>query len=1002
MIKKIKNKLSLVTLLLLSANTIAAPIDDFVITIQSDNPGTSADTAFMIPTIGGDYNYNVDCNNDGINEATAQTANYTCDYSTLGGVGTYTIRIKDNSGAGTGFPRISFNDTGDKDKIIDLQQWGTGQWQNMRSAFSGASNLFVSAVDMPDFSMVSNMKSMFSNTNNANPDTSNWNTSSITDMDSMFNFALVANPDTSNWDTSLVITMKNMFDGAIAANPNTSNWDTSGVTNMGGMFRNANVANPDTSTWDTSLVTNMSSMFLETLVANPDTSSWDTSSVEKMGGMFNGAVVANPDTSNWDTSWATNMGGMFRDTSAANPDTSLWDTSSVTNMNNMFKGAIAANPDTSNWDTSSVTEMVKMFNNASIANPDTSNWDVSELLDATDMFKDATLPTVTYDALLNNWGAQSLQNGVPLHAGNSYFCNGEVARNNMINTFGWIITDDGQRCSVDISMTKILDTPAPYSIGDSVQYTLLVSNNGPDVATDVLVNDTPTNLTITSVNSPNCTVMPCTIASMANAAVETITIIATINTSGAFDNSASANATQIDPDSTNNTDNSGGVTSTVDCSVQPWLVDDELGLNDAIICYNDQTAAGNYTISLTQNINLTASSIGIDNINTDVTLRLDGNNFTVDGQDITLLRPFELDANTTATFQNITIIGGNAASIGAGILNGGTLIVNNSTIRNNSVGEDGGGIFNRNNGMLTINNSTIHNNSAGEDGGGIDNRGTLTINNSTVHNNTAGVDGGGIINRGTLAINNSTIEGNSSASGATGVFNGGTLMISNTIIDNAIAGNDCLAGSNYNLLSNVGSTCGLIDGVDGNIIGQAPLLATLQDNGGSTFTQALLPGSPAINAGDPAYPTTGYDQRGVGFDRVTNGRLDIGAYETPNLYYTIGGTLTGLAAGSTVTLQNNTGDDLTVNSDGSFTFATAIVNGSNYAVTVLTQPSFNQICTVNNNSGQLNGADVVDIAVNCTAVSVVPVNVPTLNNWTLVLLILLMLSVVGLQRRYLK
>jgi hypothetical protein len=41
----------------------------------------------------------VDCNNDGTNEATAQTGDYTCNY---GAAGTYTIRIKDNSGAGTG------------------------------------------------------------------------------------------------------------------------------------------------------------------------------------------------------------------------------------------------------------------------------------------------------------------------------------------------------------------------------------------------------------------------------------------------------------------------------------------------------------------------------------------------------------------------------------------------------------------------------------------------------------------------------------------------------------------------------------------------------------------------------------------------------------------------------------------------------------------------------------------------------------------------------------
>ena len=58
------------------------------------------------------------------------------------------------------------------------------------------------------------------------------------------------------------------------------------------------------------------------------------------------------------------------------------------------------------------------------------------------------------------------------------------------------------------------------------------------------------------------------------------------------------------------------------------------------------------------------------------------------------------------------------------------------------------------------------------------------------------------------------------------------------------------------------------------------MLGPLQDNGGPTFTHALLPGSPAINAGDPSFtPPPFYDQRGPGFDRVVNGRIDIGSFE---------------------------------------------------------------------------------------------------------------------------
>jgi hypothetical protein len=58
------------------------------------------------------------------------------------------------------------------------------------------------------------------------------------------------------------------------------------------------------------------------------------------------------------------------------------------------------------------------------------------------------------------------------------------------------------------------------------------------------------------------------------------------------------------------------------------------------------------------------------------------------------------------------------------------------------------------------------------------------------------------------------------------------------------------------------------------------MLGPLRDNGGPTFTHALLTGSPAINMGNPSFtPPPDFDQRDTGFDRVVNGRVDIGAFE---------------------------------------------------------------------------------------------------------------------------
>ena len=84
----------------------------------------------------------------------------------------------------------------------------------------------------------------------------------------------------------------------------------------------------------------------------------------------------------------------------------------------------------------------------------------------------------------------------------------------------------------------------------------------------------------------------------------------------------------------------------------------------------------------------------------------------------------------------------------------------------------------------------------------------------------------------------------------------------------------------------------------GNLLNVDPLLGPLADNGGPTQTHALLPGSPALNAGDPSIPfrATESDQRGVGFSRVAFNRIDIGAYEsqvTPSADFDSNGVVDG-------------------------------------------------------------------------------------------------------------
>jgi hypothetical protein len=85
----------------------------------------------------------------------------------------------------------------------------------------------------------------------------------------------------------------------------------------------------------------------------------------------------------------------------------------------------------------------------------------------------------------------------------------------------------------------------------------------------------------------------------------------------------------------------------------------------------------------------------------------------------------------------------------------------------------------------------------------------------------------------------------------------------------------------------------------------------------------------------------------------------------------IGGTLSGLPSGASVTLQNNGTDDLTLTADGSFLFTDPIGDGESYNVTVLTQPA-GATCTVSGGTGtvaQDSSANITSVVVTCTATS---------------------------------
>ena len=248
------------------------------------------------------------------------------------------------------------------------------------------------------------------------------------------------------------------------------------------------------------------------------------------------------------------------------------------------------------------------------------------------------------------------------------------------------------------------------------------------------------------------------------------------------------------------------------------------------------------------------------------------------------------------------------ANSGAGVFNdNGSVTLSHCTLTGNSASY-GGAISNVGLAGLTVRNCTLNGNTASFNGGALYNVCTapgfagVGMENSTLSGNGSGVNGGAISNYVALSsstviqIKSCTFSGNS-ATGAGGAIHNqrdtgtATVQIASNIFQTGASGANLvntggasLTSSGYNLSNDDGS--GFLTAT-GDQINKNPMLGPLQNNGGPTFTHALLAGSPAIDKGRSFVLTT--DQRGVGYLRTIDDpsilpasggdNTDIGAFE---------------------------------------------------------------------------------------------------------------------------
>ncbi|HEV2692411.1 MAG TPA: LamG domain-containing protein [Verrucomicrobiae bacterium] len=237
-----------------------------------------------------------------------------------------------------------------------------------------------------------------------------------------------------------------------------------------------------------------------------------------------------------------------------------------------------------------------------------------------------------------------------------------------------------------------------------------------------------------------------------------------------------------------------------------------------------------------------------------------------------------ISINGPTLTNGITISGNHAARI-FNISSNGATLTSLTLVNGNGSGTDGGAVYNA--GSTTINYCTFTGNSTGS-GGAIKNAAnTLILNECTFEGNSAtSGGGGGIINYGVLYLTSCTLTTNFTGVAGGGIWNDvtGQATLADTIVANNSVSDIFNLGSLMYSGANLVRTAG---GNNGN--GQTPIIANAQlaplgYYGGPTPTMPLLPGSPAIDAGDDYLVTVlPDDQRG--YPRQVGAHVDIGAVE---------------------------------------------------------------------------------------------------------------------------
>jgi hypothetical protein len=287
----------------------------------------------------------------------------------------------------------------------------------------------------------------------------------VTSMGSMFKTCTSFNQPI-NFKTPKLGSTSSMFEGATSFN-NTVRLDTEKVTNATSMFEGATSFNQPVNL-DLSSSTSSHTMFQGCVSFNsPVTIKLNSIDAGPMPAMFYGCTEYEGNDLNINMEGATKIHSFFRNCPKFNgPNIVDWDIGNCADNDAVFEHCVEFNQDISGWDTSSQDSAINMFYGATKFNQDLSSWDMTAMEDPlTLFFTNSGMSVENYSKTLIGWASQDLPSGIALGASAGYGTIAAAARDNLVNTQGWTISDGGLRYKLTYTCTT-----GTEMLGEQVQY----------------------------------------------------------------------------------------------------------------------------------------------------------------------------------------------------------------------------------------------------------------------------------------------------------------------------------------------------------------------------------------------------------------------------------------------------------------------------------------------------------------------------------------------------